>query len=498
MFFTVYYNALCRFNSNILNIVLSQCVVLVQMALSMWQIQTTLLQTLGASFLGVWCGAWSLMGCSDIVPKTLAARSSSVSVPLKVTPKSIPSKSTSTPSEAKIDQQKVDKYWDHEETVEWKKQKSGPHLSIADHEGSDIMALVWRDAPGNTSHNDGASGNGGHAPRSSDGTRDSSSDSGSSPSSSRSSGSDEESPAPPFKTCPNWNTFNSGQETPKWETPKKKKTAQEHGKETSMSTLAKARGDQWVVVSKTPSSLMGAFSQFKASSQSWKHPQDSTPESHSSTSDDSACQRKPAKKKGCWDHQHSDSSNSNGLVWQKKKKAKELSKEDAEKAAAERRHQNAALKKAMAQILAQKYDLECQSLWDYWAKKMDRGQLHCCNTDDHSAYLDHIQHKFRSLYPYGHVTDVSNVIHKLDSNLEFLQTEQIRAGLGEIFQKSSDNASQWSDNDNVTAKYLMQVLLDVQGTKMMVDHLEYGGSQNIGLHDLVGPRTIAWKVQQSP
>ena len=36
VFFTAYFNMLCHFNSDVMNMVLSQCVALVQMASSLW------------------------------------------------------------------------------------------------------------------------------------------------------------------------------------------------------------------------------------------------------------------------------------------------------------------------------------------------------------------------------------------------------------------------------------------------------------------------------
>ena len=72
--------------------------------------------------------------------------------------------------------------------------------------------------------------------------------------------------------------------------------------------------------------------------------------------------------------------------------------------------------------------------------KGDPDQLHSCNTDNHSAYLTHVQCKFQSLYPHGHVTDVSEVMEKLKANPEFLKAEQISTWLKETFQKSPDNS----------------------------------------------------------
>ena len=42
-------------------------------------------------------------------------------------------------------------------------------------------------------------------------------------------------------------------------------------------------------------------------------------------------------------------------------------------------------------------------------------------------------------------------------------------------------------------EYLMQVLQDVQGKELMVNHPQYDGNQNIRLHDLIGSRTVAQK-----
>ena len=151
VFFTAYFNALCQFYSDIMNMVLSQCVVPVQMASSAWQVQTTLLWTLGASFPGLWGGAWLHVGHSDIVPKAPTASTSGGSVSGRLVPtevalkKGITTMATDTHGEAKVDKWKVWQSWSHEKE-EQREHQSSPTLSVADHESSNILELIWRDA----------------------------------------------------------------------------------------------------------------------------------------------------------------------------------------------------------------------------------------------------------------------------------------------------------------------------------------------------------------
>ena len=89
------------------------------------------------------------------MPRTPASDGSTFgkSALTKVTPKKgTQSKATTTPGEAKVDQQKVDQYWSREEKEEWKECQSSFRLSIADHEGSNIQELTWRDALAHTSY----------------------------------------------------------------------------------------------------------------------------------------------------------------------------------------------------------------------------------------------------------------------------------------------------------------------------------------------------------
>ena len=125
--------------------------------------------------------------------------------------------------------------------------------------------------------------------------------------------------------------------------------------------------------------------------------------------------------------------------------------------------------------------------------RFSHSQLHSCNIADHSAYLNHVWCKFRSLYPHGHVTDILDVLGQLKSHPDFPKADQIHSGLKETFPKSQDYSYNWVDTSDVQAQYLMQVLQDTQGKEIMVNYHQYGGNKNISLHDLVGSLMIAQK-----
>ena len=65
VFLTTYFNTLNQFNSDLLNMVLAQCVAPVQMASAVSQVQTTMLWTLEATFPRLWGGVWAHSACAE-------------------------------------------------------------------------------------------------------------------------------------------------------------------------------------------------------------------------------------------------------------------------------------------------------------------------------------------------------------------------------------------------------------------------------------------------
>ena len=175
-------------------------------------------------------------------------------------------------------------------------------------------------------------------------------------------------------------------------------------------------------------------------------------------------------------------------VSKKKKKSAELEKFRLE--------QREAKAKEMARAKHRKlqHDQDFKALWNYW-KSLPADLLDTINGADHSTFLlGRLQKEGNYMNKKsGKERNLMSVDHLLSQIAKYANEPEKRLKEAHQMTKATFPMVQGMPSSNkCTPELVVRVLMDCEGNAIACDHSEYGKEQNIGLHDVVSPATMAW------
>ena len=136
-----------------------------------------------------------------------------------------------------------------------------------------------------------------------------------------------------------------------------------------------------------------------------------------------------------------------------------------------KRWEHIALGKGLSKQRNLKYESELKLLQECQASQLSFTHLHTFNTADHTKYLMCIINIHPSLYPQEHITKVKDLQKWLnDPEKVPAKAEEMLEVLDSYLQKVRNSCTCWRDQDDVQAKYIIQVLKTVQGEEITCNH----------------------------